>query len=233
MARRILDPRTMDFPEETLRQLYITERLTIDQIAKKLGCSTTPVWRSLKRHGIQLKPSGGQYTYMDKGITRKLLKHLYMDLKLTQGELEQRFKANSSTITRALKHFGIPIRTQSEVNKLSAQKRVWSKTGHGRNWKGGQRLINNGYRVAWLPNHPRANNGYVFEHILVWEKVHGKLPPQGWIVHHLNGIKTDNRPENLVAMPRGAHHSLARPYKSRIRELETQLKALQSLKMAI
>ena len=38
---------------------------------------------------------------------------------------------------------------------------------------------------------------FVNEHQLVAVKKYGKLPPHS-VVRHLNGIKTDNRPENLV-----------------------------------
>lgn len=50
-----------------------------------------------------------------------------------------------------------------------------------------------------FPEHPRAksNNGYVFEHILVMEDQLGRYLEPEENVHHLNGIKDDNRPENL------------------------------------
>jgi hypothetical protein len=65
-------------------------------------------------------------------------------------------------------------------------------------WKGGRRIDARGYIQLTLRGHPMADpKGRVPEHRLVVAERIGRwlLPTER--VHHANGVKTDNRPENL------------------------------------
>jgi HNH endonuclease len=73
-------------------------------------------------------------------------------------------------------------------------------------WKGGRYKSSKGYILVYSPNHPYANDGYVFEHRLVMEQHIGRyLIPNVDDVHHINGVKNDNRIQNLQLLQHGQH----------------------------
>lgn len=65
-------------------------------------------------------------------------------------------------------------------------------------WKGGRRLTKAGYVTLRMPSHPNAQSDKrVKEHVFVMSKHLGRPLRKGEIVHHKNGIRDDNRIENL------------------------------------
>jgi len=74
-------------------------------------------------------------------------------------------------------------------------------------WKGGRRNHTEGYIQILMPQHPFCDsNGYVFEHRLVMEKHLKRYLKKVERVHHLNGIKSDNKIENLILFPSESEH---------------------------
>lgn len=60
------------------------------------------------------------------------------------------------------------------------------------------KIDKSGYVMQPAPGHPKANSdGFVYQHRLVMEASIGRLLRSEETVHHKNGIRSDNRLENL------------------------------------
>lgn len=74
-------------------------------------------------------------------------------------------------------------------------------------WKGG-RKNDKGYIAILKPDHPFCNKaGYIYEHRLTMEKHLGRYLKSEEKVHHINGIKDDNRIENLQLVKNITEHN--------------------------
>ena len=74
-------------------------------------------------------------------------------------------------------------------------------------WKGGKTKDKEGYFLIKKLGHPfRNNSGYVREQRLVVESQIGRYLIPKETCHHLNEIKDDNRPENLMAFSNQSAH---------------------------
>ena len=73
------------------------------------------------------------------------------------------------------------------------------------NYKGGQ-VLAKGYAWILAPQHPRrTRRGYVKKCWLILERIIGRYLVKGETVHHRNGRKLDDRPENLEITNPRAH----------------------------
>lgn len=76
---------------------------------------------------------------------------------------------------------------------------MFGKTGEDSpRWNGGRKTLPSGYIYVYKPERPNCTvDGYVLEHRLVMEEWLGRYLKPEETVHHLNGIRHDNRIENL------------------------------------
>lgn len=82
---------------------------------------------------------------------------------------------------------------------------VFPKGNKHPNWKG--RAMHQGYVCILNPSHPRATkNGYVRRSIMVIEKIIGRHLKPEEVVHHIDKIKTNDKPHNLQLFRNNAEH---------------------------
>lgn len=75
------------------------------------------------------------------------------------------------------------------------------------NWNNGRFLTTSGYVYIRVCNHPYTNKqGYIAEHRLIMEKKLGRYLNSKEVVHHINGIKDDNRIQNLMLFASNSDH---------------------------
>jgi len=97
-----------------------------------------------------------------------------------------------------------PTMVKSEKQRLHLEKLnfLQGKGKDNHNWKGGKRTDGYGYVQIY-----KGNQKYKAEHILIMEKHLGRKLKSNEVIHHINGIRKDNRIENLIVMIRSKHIS--------------------------
>lgn len=133
-----------------------------------------------------------------EGLGRERFYQLYVIDGLSAREVGQALGMSESNVRHWLRRYEIPSRTRSEA------------LGGKRNpaWRGGTKRTEKGYVLVKCPDSPMAFvNGYVPEHRLVMSEHVGRPLRSDEHVHHKNGVKDDNRIENLELMTQSEHLS--------------------------
>ena len=146
----------------------------------------------------------------DRGTKLPLdvVKSMYASGK-TQAEIAENIGVSQKVVWRFMKNNGIKARVAVKRNQTKEKNNCW---------KGGIVSKGDGYILERKDGHKRSKKcgHYVLQHILVAEKMIGReLYPED-VVHHINFIKNDNRPENLMVMTRRDHMILHKKYKGDI-----------------
>jgi hypothetical protein len=143
------------------------------------------------------------------------LNYQYAVLQKSTIAIARECGVDKANVINSMKKLGIKRRDRSEALRIHIQnnpsaiaKRRERLGPRSKNWKGG-RKISSGYVFILQPDHPRADKwGYVKRADLVAEEKLGRRLERGEMIHHINEIKDDDRPENLMECTRKQHASI-------------------------
>lgn len=128
--------------------------------------------------------------------TKELLNELYWEREMSCLAIAKIFNAPRQTLESAMDAFQIPRRTYKKAQAIRFRN------------KKGKYLDINGYVLISLPNHHFADcRGYVLEHRFVAEQKLGRWLRPDEICHHINNVKSDNRPENIEVLTNLSAHA--------------------------
>lgn len=94
------------FTKEQLENLYVKQGLSLNKIAKKIGCNSTTILNTMENFGIKRKPNN----FNKINIPKETLKELYLDKKLSLNQIAKQLDLTQITVLRRLKEAGIERR---------------------------------------------------------------------------------------------------------------------------
>jgi len=165
-----------------LREQYVERGRTATDIADECGVVYQTISRWCKKFGIDVESTG-----IDDDTESEIVR-LIEDTSLPQTEIADRVGVSDATVTRVKQSNDVERHYDGHVYSS------WDPRGYER-----IEYRYTGDRVAELRIHRL---------VAVAQKGHDLFDEK--IVHHKNGIKWDNRPENLEVMTRAEHQRVER-----------------------
>lgn len=134
---------------------------------------------------------------MENYKNKEWLNNKYWNEELGLKRIAKLCGVHLKTIWRWMKKFNISRRKASVHG-------IWRfPKEKNPSWKGGRRKNKQGYIVLW-----KSANKVILEHRAVMAKSLGRELNSKEIIHHINGIRDDNRIENLLLITQPEHCKL-------------------------
>lgn len=128
--------------------------------------------------------------------------------RINMKKLASDYAIDRTAVKKCAEEYGISIQAvYYQMERAGINRRLGGDSSVGTqarennpNWSGGVTQRRDGYLLEYV------NGKRVFQHRLVAEKMLGRRLVTGECVHHKNGVRSDNRPENLDVLPSHSDH---------------------------
>lgn len=188
-----------------LEKKYNTEKLSCPEIADIAGVSATTIQYWMDKHDIdrrdlsnsaKVRAGTNDKPYNDK----EWLEKKYLDEKMSTVEIADLVDVHHTTINNSLDKFDIDRRGYSESVELADIEYPTQSDHH--NYKNYLPVKHDNGYLYWVDN---TNHNWIAVHRLAAVAWFGLDKVKDKVVHHKNGIKYDNREENLDLMTQSEH----------------------------
>lgn len=198
---------------DEIAELYCSGQ-TLVQIARRLGVTEGAILYHLRRANVPRRKRGPHEPSNKLSLPTNEIVRLYQS-GLSTFDIARHLNCAGKTISDRLARAGCPTRRRGDYKGLNSGP-------NNANWRGGRSILPSGYVQVTSPIHKRGRD---FEHRVVMSRVLGRPLTRDEHVHHLNGIRDDNRPSNLVVLDASTHKregwTLVKALQQRVRELES------------
>lgn len=232
--------------QRLLDKAWLSDQLksrTLVDVGKQTGVTASCVRAHAIRHGI--RSTGSAAIIVDQDAASHILDKDWLVSQVAIKPMMQiaaELGMGYTKVRNTIISFGISLpervfRRRSlarSENMVVAMKKAFPDGRAGANhpnWKGGRyKIKQSGYIKVYAPEHPqRSPQNTVFEHRLVMESHLGRYLTAEEVVHHKNGVKDDNRIENLeLVATTGEHVSQHFKKSHRVHELEARIAELEA-----
>ena len=212
-----------------LKQNY--DKLPILELAQMLNRTRSAI-------GLKAGFLGLLKTTVIEKLSKEELTELYVNQGLSSTEIGEIKNINSGTILYLLHIYEIPRRSSLESQHLRYLRKPPKFGPYSSLWKKGFIGAPGDYRYVTIypdspfyemVSHKKSGSKYnggksIAEHRLIMAQHLNRLLDRKEIVHHINGIKDDNRIENLeLVTKQSIHVSIG----ARVRELDKEIRLLK------
>lgn len=173
--------------------------MSLKDMGERLGREPKYVGQFARlRLGLKTRRSPKRAARMD----REMIVRMYRDREMSTPEIARTLGVTHAFIGKVVRESGA-TRSPSEQREIIVRHRRGAGIER-------RPIIHRGYRFIHMPEHPDSQKatGYIAEHRVVMERKIGRQLTQREFVHHKNGNKVDNRPDNLMLVTGSEHRRI-------------------------